>query len=60
MTTFNINQIVRGKVAGVFVILGFRRVNRVEMAVLKSVNPTNLGQVLPGELWLEVDSLKEY
>ena len=57
---FKINQIVRGKFAGVFVIL-----NRVFYCGeyyydLKEVNPDNLGQTASGGLRLPESALRFY
>lgn len=53
---FKVNQIVRGKVCGVFVILGFRNGG----AQLKEVNPANLTETAPGELFLPLDCIRLY
>ena len=62
MTDFAVNQIVRGHVCGVFVVLAFvvASDNGTRMAVLKAVNPNNLGEHSPGELRLPVDALRPY
>lgn len=57
MNNFAINQIVRGQVAGTFVILGFRTIGGEEYAQLKEVNPYNHAQTAPGELALPVSRL---
>jgi len=36
---FNLNQIVKGKVCGTFVIIGFRDVADVPHAILKVIHP---------------------
>lgn len=56
---FNINQIVKGKVAGTFVILGFHVIDGVECAQLKSVNPNDHSQTSAGELALPLTAIKE-
>jgi hypothetical protein len=58
MNSLNVNQIVKGKHAGVFVILGFRTVGGLEYAQLKEVNPANHAEVAPGELCLPADCLE--
>tara|TARA_R110002167_G_scaffold47872_4_gene141447 strand:+ start:311 stop:529 length:219 start_codon:yes stop_codon:yes gene_type:complete len=54
-----INQIVKGKVAGYFVVLGFRTVGGEKYAQLKCVNPANFSQTSGGELALPVSALEE-
>lgn len=55
------NQIVRGHVAGVFVILGFRNDLAEETyAQLKSVNPNDHTKSYPGELALPVSVLRTF
>lgn len=54
---FEINQIVKGKRAGTFVILGFHTIGGEQHAKLKAVNPADHTQVAPGELALPVDCL---
>ena len=57
---FQVNQIVRGKVAGVFVILGFRTgADGQEWAMLKEIDP-NTQKTYPGGLSLPVDCIKQY
>lgn len=53
---FQVNQIVRGKVAGHFVILGFRTVGGEDYAQLKSVDPVS-GRTMRGELCLPLSAL---
>lgn len=53
-----LNQLAKGKAAGLFVVLGFRIVGGVQYAQLKSVNPADHSQVAPGELCLPVDCLE--
>ncbi len=58
---YSINQIVRGKNYGVFVILGFLRLSDgTEAAQLKELNPDNLTQHAPGELRLPLDAIQPY
>ena len=54
----NLNQIVRGKKAGVFVVLGFRTIGGEKYAQLKEVNPADHSQVAPGELALPLDAIE--
>jgi hypothetical protein len=53
----NVNQIVKGKVAGTFVILGFRKISNEEYAQVKEVNPANHSQLGRGEFALPVSAL---
>ena len=55
---FAVNQIVKGHVAGTFVILGFRIIGGEEWAQLKCVNPDNHTQTAPGELALPLTALR--
>ena len=55
---FNVNQIVKGKVAGYFVVLGFRKIDGEDYAQLKSVNPANFAQQAAGELALPITSIE--
>ena len=57
MNNFEINQIVKGKIAGTFVILGFRIIANEEYAQLKEVNPDNHSQTGAGELALPLNKL---
>jgi hypothetical protein len=57
-TQFNVNQIVAGKVAGIFVILGFRMIDGKTYAQLKRYC-TVTKKTARGELALPVDALKE-
>ncbi len=52
-----INQIVKGKKAGTFVVLGFRIIEGELYAQLKPVNPNNYAQHGSGEISLPVDCL---
>ena len=56
--SFSINQIVKGHVAGTFVILGFRLIDNEEYAQLKAVNPNDHSQVAVGELSLPITALR--
>lgn len=55
---FQINQIVKGKRAGVFVVLGFRTVGGEQGAQLKAVNPADYTQTAPSELFLPFDAIE--
>jgi hypothetical protein len=57
---FRLNQIVRGKNAGVFVILDFKTIANIPMAILKAVNPENLLETAPGQIALDFMSIKPY
>jgi len=54
---FNLNQIVKGKNAGTFLIIGFRVIDNCDYAQLKSVNPKDHSQLGKGEIALPLDSL---
>jgi hypothetical protein len=56
--TFSVNQIVKGHVAGTFVILGFREINGETYAQLKVVNPNDFSQASSGELALPVNAIR--
>ena len=56
MNKFSINQIVKGKVAGVFVIVGFRSIDGVEYAQVKRYNQET-GEAARGEFALPLDSI---
>ena len=58
MTNFNLNQIVKGKNAGTFVIVGFRTVGFDDGVQVKSVNPNDHTQVASGEIFLPFDAIK--
>lgn len=58
MSNFNLNQIVKGHKAGIFVILGFREFHGEKGAQVKSVNPNNHAQTAGGEIWLPLDALR--
>ena len=57
MSNFSINQIVKGKVAGLFIILGFRTIAGEEVADLKEMNPANHNEFAPGEVTLPLDCI---
>jgi hypothetical protein len=57
---FQVNQIVRGVNAGVFVILGFRLIDGESYAQLKAVNPKNHTETFQGEMALPVTSLRDF
>jgi len=54
---FSVNQIVKGKQAGTFVILAFRTVGGEHGAQVKPVNPANYSQHGAGEFFLPLDAL---
>lgn len=54
---FQVNQIVKGKRAGTFVILALRTVGGEQGAQVKSVNPADHSQVGKGEMFLPLDAL---
>ena len=56
---FSLNQIVRGKVAGVFVIMGFTQIGGEPAAYLKELNEVT-GKLMPGGLALPFDAIKLY
>lgn len=53
---FKVNQIVRGKVCGYFVVLGFKTVGGEPVVVLKGYNPET-GAKARGQLCLPEDCL---
>ena len=53
------NQIVKGKIAGYFVVLGFRKIEGEDYAQLKVVDPKDFTKTTKGELALPLTSLKE-
>jgi hypothetical protein len=55
---FSINQIVKGKTAGTFVIVGFRSIEGSEWVQVKSVNPANHSQVAKGEMALPLTAIQ--
>lgn len=54
---FTKGQIVKGKVMGVFVVLGHKVVGGEPMVVVKPVNPADHTQVGRGQLCLPADAL---
>lgn len=54
---FSINQLVYGKAAGLFIIVGFRNVWGVEVADLKEVNPANHNEFGRGEVTLPLECI---
>lgn len=54
---FQANQIVEGKVAGMFVVLGLRTVGGEDYAQLKEINPLT-GATRRGEICLPVSALQ--
>ena len=54
-----INQIVKGKVAGYFVVLGFRKIDGEDYAQLKCVDSKDSNKTTKGELALPLTSLIE-
>ena len=61
MTNLNahINQIVKGKAAGTFMILAMRTINGEQGVQVKEVNPANHAQTAPGEMWLPLTAIEE-
>ena len=57
MNNFSISQIVKGKVAGLFITLGFRTIAGEEVADLKEINPENHDEFAPGEVTLPLDCI---
>lgn len=55
---FQVNQIVKGRVFGTFVILAFRTVGGEKGAQVKAVNPDNHSETQPGEFFLPFDALR--
>lgn len=54
---FKLNKIVKGKKAGTFVIIGFRKINNEDYAQLKEVNPRNYTETAIGEIALPLTSI---
>lgn len=52
-----LNTIVKGKHAGVFLVLGKTKSDGVDYAICKPVNPDNIQETGLGEVWLEPDTL---
>jgi hypothetical protein len=59
MNGFNVNQIVKGAVAGCFVILGFRVIGGENFAQLKPYNPAT-GKTSQGEIALPLDAIRDF
>jgi hypothetical protein len=57
-TQFNVNQIVAGKVAGMFIVLGYRTVSGQTLVQVKRYCPVTK-KSLRGEMALPEDALKE-
>jgi hypothetical protein len=57
MNTFQVNQIVKGQVAGTFVILAFRTIGGEQYAQLKEVHPVT-HKTARGELALPLTALR--
>lgn len=58
MNKFSVNQIVKGKVCGFFVVLGYRMLNGRQMVQVKPYNPET-GETSRGEMALDEDALCE-
>ncbi len=58
MTIFHQNEIVKGKKAGTFLILGFREIDGTLHAQLKEVNPNDHTQTSAGEIALPLDAIE--
>lgn len=54
---YSVNQIVKGRLAGVFVILGFRTIAGEKGVQVKSVNPANYAETAKGEIFLSLDAI---
>ena len=55
---FEVNQIVKGKVAGHFVVLGLRTIGGEDYAQLKCVAPRDYTKTSGGELALPIEALE--
>jgi hypothetical protein len=55
---FEVNQIVKGKVAGHFVVLGLRTIGGEDYAQLKCVDPRDYTKTSGGELALPIEALE--
>tara|TARA_R100001129_G_C5278513_1_gene236193 strand:- start:959 stop:1135 length:177 start_codon:yes stop_codon:yes gene_type:complete len=55
---FEVNQIVKGKFAGHFVVLGFRKIGGEDYAQLKCVDPSDYTKSAAGEVALPLDVLE--
>jgi hypothetical protein len=58
MAGFKLNQIVKGKVAGHFVVLGFRKISGEDYAQLKAVDPKDYTRIASGEIALPISALE--
>ena len=58
MAGFKLNQIVKGKVAGHFVVLGFRKISGEDYAQLKAVPPKDYTRTASGEIALPISALE--
>lgn len=56
--SFNLNQIVKGASAGVFVIVGLRKIGGEDYAQVKPVNPNNHAEIGRGEFALPLSALR--
>ena len=56
-TEIKTGHIYRGRVAGVFVVLGFRQVCGETLVQVKPVDPTDHSRTLPGEIALPPGAL---
>ena len=54
---FQVNQIVKGKVAGQFIVLGYRALNGKTFVQVKGYCPKS-GQAMRGEMALEESALE--
>lgn len=59
MNKFSLNQIVKGKVCGYFVVLAYRQLNGRTFVQVKPYDPKT-GQTSYGEMAFEEDMLTEY
>tara|TARA_R110000803_G_scaffold94877_1_gene162635 strand:- start:1057 stop:1260 length:204 start_codon:yes stop_codon:yes gene_type:complete len=55
---FKVNQIVKGKVAGHFVVLGFRVIDGQDYAQLKCVDSGDYTKTARGEIALPIEALE--
>lgn len=55
---FALNQIVKGRIAGTFIILALRTVGGEEGAQVKAVNPENHAETGQGEMFLPFTALE--
>lgn len=58
MNGFNVNQIVKGKAAGVFVILAVRNVGGESGYQVKEVNPADYSQHGRGEFFIPAECVE--